>query len=208
MKPSIKQLAARDPSLATLLGVNAPSNGDFGSDQNGYTPEFGGSGRDYEFGEDAPTPENMAQAWRDKVATRQRERLLEPNRGSDVKVQRYAFGVSQSLTLSTPIALNLSGQPETNFRPQRITCNAPLPAFCRIDSVKVANVGVIVGGAVDAFDFTADGSDQSLDVPTLSPANRVSVTGQYSGLLPSGGYLTATAFLFITSFKGPSTMAG
>jgi len=201
------KLASRDSALDVLLGRVAPPSGNFGN--NGvYTPEFGGSGRDYEFGADEPSPANLAKAWQDKMQTKARERLLEPNQGSDVKVQRYAFGVSQSITLATAVAINTSGQPETNFRPQRVTCNVPLPAFISLTAIRVANVGVIVGGTLDAYDFTADGSDQALDVPTLSPANRVSVIGQYSGLLPSGGYLTGTAFLFVTSFKGPSTMTG
>jgi hypothetical protein len=32
------------------------------------------------------------------------------------------------------------------------------------------------------------------------------VTGNYDGLLPLGGYVTATAFRFVMSFKGPASM--
>ena len=195
MKPSINNLVMRDSALAVLTGALASKNSDFGA-------EFS-----YEFGAE-PTPENMQAAWLRERATKSRQALMSPNAGSDAKIERYAFGVSQTLTLSTAAAISASGQPETNFRPQRITCNVPLPAFASIAAIKVANVGVIVGGVVDAFDFSADGNDQALDVPTLTPANRVSVTGAYSGLLPSGGYITATPYLFITSFKGPASMAG
>lgn len=159
------------------------------------------------FGEDAPTPENMQKAWLKERATKQREMLLSPNMNSSVKIQRYTFGVSQTITLATAAALTLSGRPETNFRPQRVTTNAPAPAFARLSSIKVANVGVIVGGELDAFVFNANGVDQSLDVPTISPANSVTVMGTYDGLVPTG-YTTATAFIFNVSFKGPANMAG
>ncbi len=198
MKPNSNALARRDPALASLLGLVGAS--DFGGDYR-----FQG---EYQFGEDAPTPANMQQAWAEKQATRAREALIDPNRNSLAKIQRYAFGVSQTLTLETAAVVAQSGNPQTNFRPQRITSNAPLPGFARFSAMSVANVGVIVGGQVDAFDFSADGQDQQLDLPTLSPANSVNVAGNYDALLPAGGYVTATAFRLITSFKGPATMAG
>jgi hypothetical protein len=189
-------LASRDPALAVATGALNPA--DFGV-------EFGA---DYgvQFGADAPTPGNMAQAWANQQRTQQRELLLQPNLGSDVKIQRYTFGVSQTVTLATAVALSMTGNPETNLRPQRVTANAPGPGFARLDAIKVANVGVIVGGQIDAFDLAAQAQDAALDVPTLTPANAVKVTGNYSGLLPSGGYVTATPFIFIVSFKGPASI--
>ncbi len=201
MRPTSQNLALRDIAAAIALGAQ-PEGATFGNDYG-----FGGYGGG-QFGADAPTAENMQAAWVREQATKRREMLISPNSGSDVKIQRYAFGVTQTLTLETAVAIDQSGRPETNFRPQRVTCNAPCPAFARINSIKVANVGVIVGGEVDAFDFSAAGWDQSLDVPTLSPANTVTVKGNYDALLPDGGYVTATSFRFITSFKGPANMAG
>lgn len=184
--PSKRSLATRDPAMASLVGLI--KGADFGAD----------FGDEYEFG-----AEDQARAFNQTSA---RERLLEPNKGSSVKVQRYAFGLTQTLTLSTAAAITMDGNPDTHIRPQRVTTNAPVPAFARLNAIKVANVGVIVGGEVDAYDFTASGEDQNLDVPTLSPANTVRVTGNYSGLLPTGGYVTATSFVFIVSFKGPARM--
>lgn len=204
MKPNARDLALRDSAAAVLLGAVAPHGADFGNDYHfGNDYKFAG-----DFGEDAPTPENMQKAWLKERATKERERLLSPNADSSVKIQRYAFGVSQTITLSTASALSLSGRPETNFRPQRVTVNAPVPGFARIESIKVANVGVIVGGECDAYVFGANGYDQELDVPTISPANTVTVTGNYDGLLPPGGYVTATAFIFNVGFTGPANMAG
>lgn len=187
--PDKRSLATRDPAMASLVGLIKGS--DFGV-------EFGD---DYEFG--AESDAAKARAWDD---TRKREAILEPNKNSTAKIQRYAFGLSQTVALSTAEALDMEGNPDTHIRPQRVTCNAPIPGFARLSAIKVANVGVIVGGEVDAFDFAANGQDQELDVPTLSPANKVRVTGNYSGLLPSGGYVTATDFVFIVSFKGPAKM--
>lgn len=199
MRPNSKTLALRDPAAATLLGAIGGS--DFGSE---YGVEFGA---DYgAFGEDAPTPENMAKAWREKQYTKERERILSPNMGSSAKIQRYVFAVSQTLTLETAVALSLSGNPQTYIRPQRVTTNAPVPAFCRIATMQVGNVGVVVGGDIDAFDLAAVAQDAHLDVPTLGPQNTVQVTGNYDALLPDGGYVTATSFRFKVSFKGPASM--
>jgi hypothetical protein len=200
MRPNSKILALRDPAAAVLLGALAAPGSDFGV-------EFGGYGDDYgvEFGDDPPTPENMAKAWKEKQYTKQRERILSPNAGSSAKIQRYTFGIGQTLTLETASALSLSGNPQTYIRPQRVTANAPAPAFCRLATMQVGNVGVIVGGPIDAFELAAQAQDAHLDVPTLGPQNAVQVTGNYDALLPTG-YVTATAFRFIVSFKGPASM--
>lgn len=195
MRPNSKSLALRDRAAAALLGAVGANGADFGV-------EFGAD----LFGEDAPTPENMAKAWREKQYTKERERLLTPNAGSSAKIQRYCFGVSQTLTLETPVALSMSNNPQVYIRPQRVTSNAPLPGFARLATLQVGNVGVIVGGDIDAFDVAAVAQDAALDVPTLGPQNTVQVTGNYDGLLPDGGYVTATSFRFRLSLKGPASM--
>ncbi len=199
MRPNSKVLALRDPAAALLLGALAAPGADFGAD---YGVEFGAP----DFGDDAPTAENMAKAWKEKQYTKQRERILSPNAGSSAKIQRYTFGLGQTLTLETAAAIELEGKPQVYIRPQRITTNAPCPAFVRLTSMQVGNVGIIVGGAVDAFDFAAQAQDAAVDVPTLGPQNSVEVKGNYDDLLPDGGYVTATSFRFITSFKGPASM--
>lgn len=201
MRPNSKVLALRDPAAAILIGALAAPGSDFGV-------EFGGYGDDYgvEFGDDPPTPENMAKAWKEKQYTKQRERILSPNAGSSAKIQRYTFGLGQTLTLETAVALSMSGNPTVYIRPQRVTSNAPLPAFARIATMQVGNVGVIVGGEIDAFDLASQGQDSHLDVPTLGPQNAIQLTGNYDAMLPDGGYVTATSFRFKVSFKGPASM--
>jgi len=206
--PTSRVLAMRDPAAAVLLGALAAPGSDFGV-SFGNIPQFGNApqfGNDYGFGDDAPTAENMAKAWQEKQLTKKREMLLTPNAGSAAKIQRYTFGLSQTITLETAVVLALSGNPQVYIRPQRVTTNAPCAAFARLTSMQVGNVGVIVGGGIDAFDLAAQAQDAHLDVPTIGPQNQVQVGGNYDGLLPSGGYVTATAFRFITSFKGPASM--
>lgn len=197
MRPNYRDLAMRDAASAVAFGIAEPS--DFGAE---FGTEFG-----VQFGADGPTPAQLQQLWAQQSRTSQRELVLEPNKDSSAKIQRYTFGVSQTLTLETASAFsNVGIQPETYIRPQRVTTNAPCPAFVTLGSIKVANVGVIVGGEIDAFDLAAQAQDAHLDVPTLSPANRVNVSGAYSGLLPSGGYKSATSYKFTVSFKGPASM--
>src|SRR5574338_88008 len=226
MRPSSKTLALRDPALAALMG--AIPGADFGGEM-GY--EFGDDSLDddefhvfgYEFGDDygdvygadaapaaaVPPPSVAAKLWakhrQDSALSERRARLIEPNKGSKIKVERYAFAVNQTLTLGTSATLSASGQPDTNIRPQRVTMNAPAPGFCTITEIKVANVSVTVGGTQDAFDFSSLGVGQSLDMPTLTPANRASVLGSYTGFVPPG-YSNAASFTFCCSFKGPASI--
>lgn len=141
-----------------------------------------------------------------RLATQNRQGLIEPNRDSSVKVERYVFPLSQAITLGTAVALALQGQPDTTIRPKRLTMNAPAPMFATITDIKIANVSVSVGAGIqDAFDYNAQGVGQSLDLPTISPANRVTISGNYLGFVPPG-YTNGTAVTFTATFKGPATI--
>lgn len=212
MKPKAGQLAMRDPALASILGIlvatgTSDFGGEFGDD---YGAEFGD---DYgtEFGDDAgmPTQQQAIAAWKNqsvqRAHTARRGQLLEPNKGSAIKVERYTFSVNQTLALATSATLTMTGQPDTNIRPQRVSMNAPTPGFASITELKVANVSVTVGGTADAFQFNANGVGQSLDMPTLSPANRATVLGSYSGFVPPG-FVGGQAYIFCASFTGPASI--
>lgn len=216
MKPNSKQLALRDPALATLMG--AIEGSDFGSEMGyefGFDDHMGYFGDDYGdvYGAEAaaavPPPHVAAKLWQkhraDSGVTERRARLIEPNKGSKIKVERYSFAVNQTLTLGTAVALSASGQPDTNIRPQRVTMNAPSVGFCTISEIKVANVSVTVGGTSDAYEYSAVGVGQSLDMPTLTPANRATVLGNYTGYVPSG-FSGGASFTFCCSFKGPASI--
>lgn len=149
----------------------------------------------------------MAKLRKQQAITNSRNRILEPNKGSKIKVEKYSFTISQAITLGAAVAFTtLNGQPDTTIRPQRVTMNAPVPMFAFIQEIKVANVSVSVGsGLEDAFDYSAIGVGQQLDMPTLSPANRATVLGQYTGLVPPG-YVGGTVTNFSVSFKGPASI--
>ena len=60
-------------------------------------------------------------------------------------------------------------------------------------------------GQEDAFNYNANGVGQSLDMPTLNPANRATVLGNYTGFVPPG-FIAATVVPFSVTFKGPATL--
>jgi hypothetical protein len=158
-----------------------------------------------------PSQQALANLWRARavkaVNTASRTHLLEPNKHSKVKVEKYTFPLSQAIVLGTAVAFTtLSGQPDTSIRPQRVTCNAPAPMFAYLQEIKVANVSVTVGsGLEDAYAYNANGVGQSLDMPTLSPANRATVLGSYTGFVPPG-YVQGSNQYFTVSFKGPASI--
>ena len=230
MRPNANKLAMRDPALAALLGVVAvKDNSDFGGD---FGADFGDDdmgdddmgdddyGSDDDLGADfgAAVVRRPSQAALVKLARQRkaalskgaaRNRLLNPNAGSALKVEKYAFTISQAITLGTAAAFTtLTGQPDTTIRPQRVSMNAPTPMYAFVQEIKVANVSVTIGtGLEDAFNYNANGVGQQLDMPTLSPANKATVLGSYTGYIPPG-FVGATATYFSVSFRGPSTIVG
>lgn len=233
--PNASLLAARDPATLAVLGLAASTfgsrfAGEFGADfGDDYGDDYGSDDDDLaasigaEFGDDvgaavaarvrarrpAANPAAL-QAWKRQQAmaakTQRRASILEPNRGSSVKVERYSFAISQAITIGVGVAISLGGSPDVNIRPQRVTMNAPVHMFAFVADIKVANVSVTVGGGFeDAYDYNSNGVGQSLDMPTLSPANRASVLGSYTGLIPPGMVIGFASF-FTASFKGPASV--
>jgi len=219
MRPNSKQLAHRDPALAALMGAIAIGGADFGNDDAGddYGDEYG----DDEAGDDAmaaddfggrrrrparPAAGGQAMAmWREQRAA-QRASLLNPNAGSKVKVEVFSFTLSTPIVLTTASALSLTGFPNVPIRPKRVTMNAPAPGFALITDIKVANLSAFIGGgSEDAFNYSALGVGQSLDLPTLSSSTPATVLGNYTGFLPPG-YVALSAYTFTVSFKGPAKM--
>jgi hypothetical protein len=135
-----------------------------------------------------------------------RAMLLEPNKYSDLKVERYTFAVNATITaLGTGGGISGSNSPDVNFRPQRVTANVVSPGMVFITDARVANVSFTVGGQIDAWQWNANGVGQQLDVPTLTPANKASFSGNYTGLTPSPLSGT-TAYGFSLAFTGPASI--
>jgi hypothetical protein len=165
------------------------------------------------YGSGLPTGPAAALApevWASEMAeTARRARLLDPNEHSRLKIERYSFSMSPALnfTLGTAAAFEATLQPNTRIRAQRIVMNAPAPNFVILDALQVANVNVFVGTQEDAFTYSAQAQGVMLDLPTLDPANRASVSGTYTGYLPPG-FASEFSFQFIVTFQGPSTIVG
>jgi hypothetical protein len=234
MSYNAKDLAQRDPALAALVG--AQDGADFGADPNhpsfGAEPGFfswDAPGAEYygynpigaegffagNFGTDGPppkpTPEQALALWNKTHAqareTARREALLNPNANSTKKVERYSLSIRQNLVVGTASTFTVTKNPQTELRPQRIETNVPSPGFCIITDVKVANVSVMQGDGMDAWELNPTAWGVQYDIPTLSPANGVTVSVEQSTAVPSG-FDTSDAFPFMISFLGPSSMAG
>jgi hypothetical protein len=236
MRPNSRDLTQRDPAFAAFMGAIGQPGADFGVSfgDDPYSGVFadGLGGGPYEFGVEAPHAplarpappghmghpghgggpdyHQMLALWHRHHAMRahtgRRELLLEPNKGSAVKIERYSFSINSTVTLGVVGAvLTLTGQPDVNIRPQRVIMNAPSPGFAIIDEIKVANVSVTVGTQEDAFNYSALAQNSHLDMPTLSPANRATVLGEMTGFVPPG-FTGGTSYLFTTAFQGPASV--
>lgn len=143
-------------------------------------------------------------------STASRTGLLDPNRDSTIKVERYSFSFSPTanLVLGTASAIpTFTQQPSTSIKGQRVIMNAPVPGFVTIQTLQIANVNVLVGGTEDAFTYSAGAMGVMLDLPRLDPQNRATASGNYTGVLPPG-YTAGGQFQFIITLQGPATLAG
>lgn len=230
-----RMLARTDMALAAFLGAVGKEGSDFGVDYSGFGRDFGfgadlaslrpslGGGNLAALARTALSPSLspslvanvsdaaaaqaiVANAAASQIATQERKSIMNPNAGSQVLIGGYTFGLSQSVTLSTPVALDMSDRPAVPIAIRNIRSNAPLPGFASISTMLIANVNTFSGAAQDAFMYNANGAGMPVSLPILYSQNEARVTGAYSGLLPDGGYVTATAFLFTLGFAGPSEM--
>ena len=231
-----KRIAQRDAAMSALFGLSTDES-DFGSEFGGrsFGEEYYGYGGD--FGADAPVvnpaaispaspahplhPANHAATMavlqkhhQMQSATASREHLLDPNKGSTTKVERYSFSIAISsgisgtaLTIGTPDTFTGSNQPSVTIRPQRFVTNSPAPGVFLINQLQVANVNAFVGDTEDAYNFASTAVGVHLDLPTMSPANKVTVAGQITAYVPPG-FAGATGYTLVNSFSGPATLAG
>ncbi len=202
-----RNLAMRDPALAALVGIE--TGADFGMDAP-YPGDFNGD-FGYDFGAE-PTPQEALELWRKQqgqVATG-RAAYLKPNAGYAEKIQRYAFTIAPAANpaFGVAAALLMQGNPRVTIRPQRVVSNVPAPGLATFATLEIANVNAFVGaGATDGFVFNANGTGVSLDLPTITPAYPVSVTGAWLALVPAG-YVQGAAFPISMTFLGPADMVG
>jgi hypothetical protein len=187
-----RDLVMRDVALAAVMG--ALPGADFGVDF-GYQTSFGDE-------------QAAAEAWKaQQDRTQKREHLLEPNRGSAAKIQRYTFSLNATIAaLATPQpGLSANGAPDTNFRPQRVVINTPFVGFLLLRGLRVANVAVLVGGIADGHQFNPNAVGSDLDLPTLSPANRAAFDAEYTGTVPAP-LVGTDPYLLAVGFTGPASI--
>jgi hypothetical protein len=144
------------------------------------------------------------------ASTAARTMLLDPNRDSTVKVERYSFSFSPAANIVLGTASNIptfTQQPSTSIKGQRVVMNAPIAGFVLISTLQIANVNVLVGGTEDAFTYNAGAFGVMLDLPRLDPQNRATSAGAYTGVLPPG-FTAGNSFQFIITLQGPATLAG
>lgn len=159
-----------------------------------------------------PHPAHAAHAWHPPAhnPTAARTLLLDPNRDSSVKVERYTFSFSptSNLVLGTASSIpTFTQNPSTSIKGQRLATNAPMPGFVILSQLQIANVNVFIGGSEDAWTYAATSMGVMLDLPRLDPQNRASAAGSYSGVLPANFALN-TSYQFIITLQGPATLAG
>lgn len=219
-------LAMRDPAMAAIVGAIPSDNfgadfgrrkgtavgADFGADEMGAFGDDLGADEVGAFGAASrPSPSQLHALWARESARKQhqnrREMLLDPNRGSSTKVERYTFSLNQAIVLGTVSTIQMTNQPDTTIRPQKVQMNAPAYGFVTLNEIKVANVSVTIGGISDAFEYNALATDNHLDMPTLNPSNKASILGSYTGFVPPA-YAPAATYTFVASFKGPATVMG
>jgi hypothetical protein len=231
-RPTGRQLAMRTPSAAAFLGAFAGA--DFGEDFGGFggfgldtaiTESERLASQNWRRGNTQTARQldidahsmavahnqlassHRAQLADHSLAMRERARLdmLNPNAGLSVKVARYSFPINQNIVIGTGIGINMTLQPSVTIRPQRVVMNSPIPTFIMISAISVANVSVLLGGSDDAFTYSALAVGVHLDMPTLDPSYRATVTGSYGGLVATP-YAVGYVFPFTTTFQGPATV--
>jgi hypothetical protein len=144
--------------------------------------------------------------------TEERELLLEPNKFSEVKIEKYALGFEFVLNLGSPCLLKGTISPDVHFRCSLFQANVPCSNFARVTDFYVANVGCICvggargssaadvsvdpagtemktvycepGGAIDLWNFREPVA--LIDTPTAAPANKFTFNGVYDGNIPDG----------------------
>jgi hypothetical protein len=165
-----------------------------------------------------PHPHELARVWHEHHARQHhehlmaqhqmhRELLLDPNKYSRLKVERYSFTLIQAFVFGTPDDLNTTLQPACKMRPDRIVTNIPIPFMMEMDTLQVSNVNVLIGSGEDAWTYNPQAQNVVLQLPTVEPAFRVTLTGFYTGVYPSG-YQNGNPFNFRTGLQGWAVLAG
>jgi hypothetical protein len=188
---------------------------EFGDD---FSAEFGYSdvGADAPVALGRPTAQQALAAWK-SMATRQhahkrRAMLIDPNKDSSLKIEQFSFPLNPATNpvFGTASAVSMLNQPDVTIRPQRISFNVPAPALFLVSEVKVGNVSALVGGNAvqDSFFFNPQSVGMRLSAPTMTPAQKLTILGNWTNFLPTGGFLNASSYPLGAIAAGPAKLAG
>jgi hypothetical protein len=140
-----------------------------------------------------------------------RRSMLDPNRGSPVKVETYTFALANSAAppvFGTASVITFSDQPNVRIRPKRIITNTPCQGLFMIRDIKVSNVSCNVGnGDLDGYSFGALAVDSRLDIPTVDPSQKLTISGTWSTLAPPP-FAVGDDFPLSVAASGPASMVG
>jgi hypothetical protein len=119
--------------------------------------------------------------------------LMGSARGSNgVSWSTMSLWNEPNIVLGTAQDLELYGNPHAAFAPHRLTVNVAWPDFFYIDDIKVGNVSHSLGATTDAYEFSdawetvMSGRARIYPLPTVEPAQRITVAGKYTGRIPQG----------------------
>lgn len=72
------------------------------------------------------------------------------------------------------------------FKPRGLVTNIPVPGMVIVNLLKVGNMGITVGGNVDAHWWAPERPSMHLDLPTMTYGSTFTLLGTYTGLVPPG----------------------
>jgi hypothetical protein len=213
MRFSSRQIAARDPAMAALMGSMPASFGNDRTESRDLATSDLHHGA-YENADMLDTDANQLGRDNREISTLESyrrqdlimrklasERAMDPNRGLSVKIGRYDFSVSTPIVIGDANGFSVSRQPQTRIRSKRLFCNAPCPQFVTISALLVANINVFIGGPSDAFTYSSQALDSIIDLPTLYPQNQLTIDGTYSGIAPAP-FAEGLTYNFISTIQG------
>src|SRR5208337_876784 len=137
----------------------------------------------------------------------QHQMRLDPNHGQTLKLGGYSFGLTQAITIGIAVGLFMSDSPACTLRTKRVVMNAPGVGFATVSNLLIANVATTIGGAEDAFAYSATSFSNEVDYPTLPPSQKATMTGNYTGFAPAPLF-NGQSYTFSVRFSGVSTIAG
>lgn len=240
MGKNYSELALRDPAYAAIMGnmdhdFGAEPTASRGSAAfggfSGFSGDYNPFGGDYSrFGAEdagaqaaaladprhplhAANPQArqiIAEHLHEKQVANKRKGLIDPNMGSDTKIQRYSFSVATAaLTILGGVQnFTATKNPTTHFHPEKLQGNVDQAYFVMITRGEVANVAFTVGDVTDSFVFSPKALDNELSLPPLTPSNSAIIIGYYTGVPYALSATYTGSFIFTMTFTGHATVAG